>query len=97
MPRRVDTNQAGIVQVLRQIGATVQTLAMVGRGVPDLLVGYHGRNFLLEVKDGSKPPSARPLTPRQTLWHKLWRGEICVVTSQDEAIKCVTTPRKGGK
>jgi hypothetical protein len=32
---------------------------MVGRGVPDLLVGWRGTNLLLEVKDGNKPQSAR--------------------------------------
>ena len=50
---KVDANQAEIVQALRQIGAVVQSLAAVGNGCPDLLVGYRNRLFLLELKDGS--------------------------------------------
>jgi hypothetical protein len=58
---KVDANQTEIVQALRQIGAVVQSLAAVGNGCPDLLVGYRNRLFLLELKDGNKPPSAQKL------------------------------------
>jgi hypothetical protein len=44
---------------LRSAGATVQSLAGVGKGVPDLLVGFKGQTLLFEVKDGFKPPSKR--------------------------------------
>ena len=47
---KVDANQADIVAALRRIGATVQCLHQVGHGCPDLLVGWHGENILLEVK-----------------------------------------------
>ena len=83
---RVDANQSEIVEALRQIGATVQTLHQVGRGCPDLLVGFRGVNILLEVKDGSKPPSARKLTPDEYSWHKDWRGQVAVVKSIEDAI-----------
>ena len=46
---KVDANQAAIVKVLRQMGASVQPLHTVGQGTPDLLVGIQGRNYLLEV------------------------------------------------
>lgn len=52
----------------------VEILSRMGRGVPDLLVGTpRGRLVLLEVKDGSKPPSVRKLTPDQREWHQRWR------------------------
>lgn len=57
--------------------------------MPDLLVGYQGRNYLLEIKDGGKVPSARKLTPDQVAWHDAWRGAVCVVTSPEEAIEFV--------
>jgi hypothetical protein len=47
---KVDANQTEIVQALRQIGAVVQSLAAVGNGCPDLLVGYRNRLFLLEFE-----------------------------------------------
>ena len=37
---KVDDNQAAIVEALRSLGASVESLAAVGKGVPDLLVGF---------------------------------------------------------
>ena len=86
---RVDANQRQIVQALRAIGATVEPLHFVGRGFPDVLVGYRGVNLLLEIKDGEKPPSARHLTPDEQEWHAKWRGQVAVVESVEEAIELV--------
>jgi hypothetical protein len=44
---KVDANQAAVVAALRKIGASVQPLHGVGAGVPDLLVGFQGRNWLI--------------------------------------------------
>ncbi len=55
---KTDRNHADIIKALREIGCSVQSLHSTGRGCPDLLCGYHGRNILLEVKDGSLSPSA---------------------------------------
>jgi hypothetical protein len=86
---RVDANQAVIVDALRAIGASVQSLAMVGRGVPDLLVGFRAQTYLLEVKDGEKPPSARRLTPDEAAWHDSWRGQVATVASIEEALHAI--------
>lgn len=87
---KVDANQAEIVAALRKIGASVQPLHAVGAGCPDLLVGWRGMTSLLEVKDGSKPPSARKLTEDQVKWHAEWRGQVTVVSTVEEAIQAVT-------
>jgi hypothetical protein len=86
---KVDANQKEIVEALRSIGATVQHLHGVAQGCPDLLVGRGKVNYLLEIKDGSKPPSARKLTPDQVVWHSIWQGTAVVVSSIDEAIAAV--------
>ena len=86
---KVDANQKQIVTALRQAGCSVQSLAATGRGVPDLLVGRDGKNLLLEIKDGSKRPSERKLTPDQENWHSAWRGQIHVVNNPDEALELV--------
>ena len=72
---KVDANQKQIVTALRQAGCTVQSLATVGKGCPDLIVGCQGRNFLLEIKDGSKPPSARQLTEDQQTCIRIGGGK----------------------
>jgi hypothetical protein len=55
-----------------------------------LVAGYRGRNFLLECKDGAKPPSARALTDDQVEFKAGWRGHWAVVNSPDEAIEVVS-------
>lgn len=86
---KVDANQAEIVAALRAVGASVQPLHAVGSGVPDLLIGWRGKNLLFEVKDGSKPQSDRKLTPDQVTWHEAWRGQVCVVKSVQEALEAI--------
>lgn len=83
---RVDANQEEIIQALRSAYASVQPLHTVGNGVPDLLVGYRGRNFLFEIKDGNKFPSHQKLTPHQEKWHLEWRGQVIVVNSVKDAL-----------
>jgi hypothetical protein len=82
---RVDDNQASIVQVFRQMGCSVQPIHTLGRGVPDLLVAVRGKTLLVEIKDGSKPPSARRLTPDEMEWHAKWRGDVYIVESTEQA------------
>jgi Holliday junction resolvase len=87
---KVDANQPQIVKVLRQVGAFVQSLAAVGDGVPDLLVGFRGQTVLIEVKDGSRPKSERQLTDQQIEWHATWPGGLCVVVSNEaEALAAI--------
>lgn len=86
---RTDRNQSEIVRALRQLGCSVQSLAEIGQGCPDLLVGFRGENFLMEVKDGMAKPSAQKLTECEKLWHKTWSGKVVIVTSAKEAIALV--------
>ena len=88
---RTDANQPLIVKALRDAGATVQHLHGIGQGCPDLLVGFCGNNFLMEVKDPTRKPSERRLTEDEEIWHDGWRGRVQVVESIAEAllvIKC---------
>lgn len=93
---KVDENQSAIVRDLRKMGATVQLLHMVGAGCPDALVGWNGETFLLEIKDGSKPPSARKKTDAQVIWHDAWRGKpVAVVCNIVEALEAIGIPFRG--
>jgi hypothetical protein len=66
----------------------VQSLAAVGAGVPDLLVGFRNHTILIEVKDGAKVPSARRLTPDQLVWHGKWQGgALAVVDGPESALR----------
>lgn len=92
---RTDANHAAIVDLLRRAGARVQSLAQVGGGCPDLLVGYQGRTALVEVKDGSKVPSKRRLTDDEARWHEHWQGgPLFVVESDDDALAMLEALRQ---
>lgn len=81
---KIDRNHVEIVAALRGVGASVQDLAAVGKGCPDLLVGYRGHNFVIEVK-APKGTS----TPAQVAWHAEWRGAVRIVRSVDDALKII--------
>lgn len=85
----VDGNQTTIVRVLRDVGASVVSVAGQHGGCPDLLVGYRGRNYLLEVKDGRKPPSRWALKPLQVEFHQLWNGHVATVLNPSEALAAI--------
>jgi len=85
MNHRTDGNQAAIVRALREAGASVVSLASVGGGVPDLLVGRNGVNFLVEVKN----LAGRRLrfTPAERKFMDTWRGQVYVVTDAIQALE----------
>jgi len=85
---RVDSNQATIVKALRSAGAFVQPLHTIGDGCPDILVGYRSKWYVVEIKDGDKPPSARKLTDDEREWHdKANRhAPVYIVESIDDAL-----------
>lgn len=87
---RIDANQPEIVQALERVGCQVLHLHRVGGGCPDLLVKTRGgRLLLLEIKDGSRPPSERGLNIRQKRFHEDWKPCCKVVETVEDALKAV--------
>ena len=93
---RVDSNQPEVVAALRAAGATVHCLHSVGGGFPDIIVGYRGVNYLMEIKDGRKPPSRRRLNKLEAKWHDAWRGQVCVVESVEDALAVISEVHDSG-
>jgi hypothetical protein len=74
---RVDANQAQVVSALREAGAYVWII-----GLPvDLLVGYKGHTFLVEVKDGPR----KRLTAIQQDFFNNWSGSTLARIDGPEA------------
>lgn len=100
-PRRRDAAERGIIAALREAGASVEQLD--GKGLPDLLVGFEGRTFLMEVKDpvmgatnnreartGRKPTNDLGLRDTQASWWTWWRGAPpVIVTTPLEALAVI--------
>lgn len=77
-----DLVEPEIITALRAVGATVQPLS--AKGCPDLLVGYKGVNYLLEVKTGKAK-----LTEDEQTWHILWQGQVTIVRSVEDALAII--------
>ena len=71
---RVDRNHSEVVEAFRKLGASVLSLANLGRGIPDLLVAIGGVTWLIEIK--SKKGKENNL---QIEWAENWRGARAVV------------------
>ena len=89
----MDSNHADVVAALRRVGASVVDLSRVGHGCFDLLVGYRGRNFCLEIKANDTAARRENWTPEQQALFLLWRGNYDVVTSPEQAILIITDGR----
>lgn len=72
------------MKALRQVGATVEDLHKVGGGCPDLLVGYRGCNYVIEVKT----PTGK-LNDDQVDWHADWRGQKATVNCIAQALAVI--------
>lgn len=85
--KRTDANQSAIVAVLREVGATVVDLSAVGKGCPDLLVGFRGVSYLLEVKNVK---GRNKTTADQDVFYAWWRGApVTIVRTADEALQAI--------
>ena len=80
---KVDANQHALVEALKRIGARCY---FIGKPL-DLLVGFRGRNILIEVKnpDGGN----NRLTQEQEDFISTWNGELHICRTIDEAITAV--------
>jgi len=58
---RTDGNHTEVIEAMRNIGAVVYSVASIPN-FTDTLVGYRGQLFIIEIKDGTLPPSKRKLT-----------------------------------
>lgn len=84
--KRVDENQKSIIHTFIALGASVLNLSTVGRGCPDLLIGYHGNTVLVEVKSSEKASFTDP----QIKFMQEWRGgAVSRIDSVDGAIRLI--------
>jgi Holliday junction resolvase len=88
---RIDTNHKEIVKALRELGATVVSLASMKHGCPDLLVGYAGETLLMEIKRDAKAK----FTSDQLEFLGKWKGgAVSRVDSVEAAIRALGITRK---
>lgn len=82
---RTDHNQHELVEALKKIGAKCY---FIGKPV-DLLVGFRGRNSLLEVKRPDKRGQPSAITQAQRNFIETWPGDVHIVYSIEEAVSAI--------
>lgn len=90
---RTDSNQQEIVTALRNSGAVVLILSQL-KNCFDCLVCYNRSIFMVEIKDGNKPKSARKLTKGELEFKSKVESVGCkywVIESVDEALSMINS------
>ena len=99
MPRyasKTDDNHDEIRTAFRKVGAVVVDTYML-KNAFDMLVAFRGELYIVEVKDGEKPPSKQKLTPGEIdCMNNLKRAGVDyhIVTSTDEAMELIGVRKK---
>ena len=83
---KVDANQTAVVSALEAAGASVQSLAPIGKGCPDILVARGGQMYLLEIKN---PKGRDEVNEAQQKWHIAWNAAVYVVRGPEEALRAI--------
>jgi hypothetical protein len=79
---RIDANKEQVVSALRAAGAYVWDLKLP----VDLLVGYAGHTYLMEIKRDGKAK----FTPLQRDFFEAWAGgTLCRVDSPESALRMI--------
>ena len=86
---RIDDNQKEVVSQLRKLGVSVAITSMLGKGFPDLVLGYQNKNYLIELKDGSKTKSRKTLTEDEQKFFDGWLGQVDKVESIEDICKII--------
>lgn len=81
---KVDANHQEIAWGFKQLGCSVQSLANIGKGVPDLLVSRRGITWLVEVKQ----PKGKE-TPDQVEWSGKWQGRRAIARTLNDVADVV--------
>ena len=87
-PRRKDANHQAILAAFRALGCTVLDISDLPCGA-DAVVGRSGISNVIEIKDGSKPPSARKLTDSEKTMRETWKGGFWVISDLGDVQACV--------
>lgn len=90
---KVDENQPEIVLRLRQVGASVLLLHQV-KNAFDILVGYRGEDYKMEIKNPEyvtkKNGKTGALTDGERKFMETWRGSTYhIVETVDEALRII--------
>ena len=81
-----DANHNEVADVFIALGYSVLDVSQL-KNCCDLIAAKGKRSIAVEVKDGSKPPSARKLSSGELKFKEYWRGEWALIESVNDVIE----------
>ena len=82
---RKDDNHKEISLTFERLGWSVLDIYQIPN-CADIIVGKWNHSIVIEIKDGSKPPSKRKLTQGEISFRDRWRGDYRIVTCIQDVI-----------
>lgn len=82
---KTDDNQKEVVKLFRKLGWYVLIVSQL-KNCCDIIVSKNGYTYAIEIKDGSKPPSARKLSEGEQKFKDEWLGVWRLVESNDDVL-----------
>lgn len=87
-----DQGQQEAIALVRDLPASVEITTGLGRGKPDLIVGFQGLTTWVEFKREEKTAAQKRLRASQTDWLKTWRGSpVLVVDNGMDLVQALIT------
>lgn len=84
----IGERQIAELKAMNQKGVKIgEMAAALGLTYNKLYQNMRLLGMVKEIKDGSKPPSRRKLTPAEEKFHDLWTGRVDICNSFEEVIK----------
>lgn len=83
-----DSNHPEIVAEFIRLGCSVLDISQL-KNCADIVVGKGGISRVVEIKDGTKPPSARKLTSGELEFSRDWTGGYDVVENLADVARVV--------
>lgn len=83
-----DANHNEVAAEFSRLGCSVLDISQLKR-CADVVVGKNGKSRVVEIKDGSKPPSARELTSGELDFSRSWKGGYDVVENLADVARVV--------
>jgi Holliday junction resolvase len=80
--KKVDLNHKEMIEKFRELGASVFDASGVGRGFPDIVVGYNRQTVLVEIKSSKK----KKFTEAQLKFMAEWKGSAVTRINDVEGV-----------
>lgn len=85
---KVDANHKEIVDAMKAVGASIIDTSRLGKGMPDVIVGFRGQTILMEIKNPKTQYGRKGLNANQRKWAEEWSGgPLSIVDSVDAALR----------